>query len=45
MSAFSIIEISTGRLLATLPLTLPIGATVEGYEKAGIAVSWTWAQL
>jgi hypothetical protein len=34
----------TGRNLATLPLTIPIGATVEGFEKAGYKVGWTWTK-
>lgn len=39
---FTIYEKETGRGLATLPLTIPIGATVEGFEKAGYVVGWTW---
>lgn len=39
---FKIIEVSTGNLLATLPLTIPIGSTVEGYQRAGVQVRWEW---
>ncbi len=42
---FTIYEKETGRGLATLPLTIPIGATVEGFERAGYEVGWTWAVL
>ena len=45
VSAFTIYSKETGLTLATLPLTIPIGSTVEGYEKAGISVGWTWGQL
>ena len=39
---FTIYDKKTGRDLATLPLTIPIGATVEGFERAGYEVGWTW---
>jgi hypothetical protein len=41
---FTIYDKTTGRELATLPLTLPIGATVEGFEKAGYQVGWRWSE-
>lgn len=41
---FTIYEKETGKNLATLPLTIPIGATVEGFEKAGYKVGWTWTE-
>lgn len=44
-NAFAIIDKDTGNTLATLPLTIAIGATVEGYERAGMNVKWTWAEL
>ena len=44
MRGFTIYEKETGRELATLPLTIPIGATVEGFEKAGYVVGWTWTE-
>jgi hypothetical protein len=25
-------------------LTIPIGSTIEGYEKAGHEVGWTWTE-
>jgi hypothetical protein len=39
---FTIYKLDTGEKLATLPLTVPIGATVEAFQQAGIEVSWTW---
>jgi hypothetical protein len=39
---FIIFNKQTGQKLATLPLTIPIGATVEAYERAGHNVSWGW---
>ena len=39
---FIIREKETLETLAVLPLTLPIGQTVEAYERAGYSVSWTW---
>jgi len=42
VTGFTIFETATGRKLATLPLTVPIGMTVEAYERAGHKVSWTW---
>ena len=41
---FTIFNKETGQELATLPLTIPIGATVEAYEKAGHKVRWGWAE-
>lgn len=41
---FTIINKVTGNKLATLPLTIPIGETVEGFQRAGYEVSWTWAE-
>jgi hypothetical protein len=41
---FIIYEKDTGKNLATLPLTIPIGATVEGFERAGYKVGWTWTE-
>ena len=34
----------TGQKMATLPLTIPIGSTVEAYEKAGHKVGWAWEE-
>lgn len=41
---FIIFDKNTGNKLATLPLTIPIGSTVEAYEKAGYTVKWTWEE-
>ena len=41
---FTIFNAETGDKLATLPLTIPIGSTVEAYEKAGHKVRWTWEE-
>jgi len=41
---FSIIDKTTGKKLATLPLTIPIGSTVEGFERAGYEVIWAWEE-
>ena len=42
VSGFAIIDTDTEVQLAVLPLTLPIGSTVEGFERAGYSVKWTW---
>lgn len=42
-TGFSIFDTATGEHLATLPLTIPIGSTVEAFEKSGRTVGWTWA--
>ena len=42
VKGFSIYDQETGKKFATLPLTIPIGATVEAYEKAGHKVRWGW---
>jgi hypothetical protein len=44
ITGFTIYEKETGKSLAKLPLTIPIGATVEGFEKAGHNVGWTWTE-
>jgi hypothetical protein len=41
-SGFIVIDKKTGRDLATLPLTIPICDIMEGFEKAGYEVTWTW---
>jgi hypothetical protein len=44
VKGFIIYNKETRQKLATLPLTIPIGATVEAYEKAGHKVSWGWSE-
>lgn len=44
VTGFTIFNKVTGQKLATLPLTIPIGATVEAYERAGHSVSWGWEE-
>ena len=44
VTGFTIFNKATGQKLATLPLTIPIGATVEAYERAGHSVSWGWEE-
>jgi hypothetical protein len=44
ISGFIVFDKATGERLATLPLTIPIGSTIEGYEKAGHEVGWTWTE-
>jgi hypothetical protein len=41
-TGFVITDKDTGQELATLPLTIGIAETIEGYEQAGYNVSWTW---
>jgi len=44
VTGFTIFNKQTGQKLATLPLTIPIGATVEAYERDGHSVSWGWEE-
>ena len=44
VEGFNIYNKETGQKLATLPLTIPIGATVEAYERAGHSVRWGWTE-
>jgi hypothetical protein len=44
VTGFAIFNKETGQKLATLPLTIPIGATVEAYERDGQNVSWSWEE-
>jgi hypothetical protein len=43
-TGFIVFNKKTGERLATLPLTIPIGSTIEGYQKAGYEVTWTWEE-
>jgi hypothetical protein len=44
VTGFYIFDRGTGNKLATLPLTIPIGSTVEAYERAGHTVGWGWEE-
>lgn len=44
VTGFTIFDKVTGNKLATLPLTIPIGSTVEAYERAGHNVGWGWEE-
>lgn len=44
VTGFTIFDKITGNKLATLPLTIPIGSTVEAYERAGHNVGWGWEE-
>ena len=44
VTGFTIFNKETGQKLATLPLTIPIGATVKAYERDGHSVSWGWEE-
>lgn len=43
--AFAVHDKITDTVLATLPLTVPIGDTVEAFERAGFHVTWRWSSL
>lgn len=45
LKCFVVFDTTTGERLATLPLTVPIGATVEAYINEGLQVRWTWAEM
>ena len=44
VKGFNIYDSETGQKLATLPLTIPIGSTVEAYEREGHKVRWGWEE-
>jgi len=44
VTGFIIFDKATGRRFATLPLTIPIGATVDAYKREGHDVSWCWEE-
>lgn len=44
-TGFTIFNKATGNKLATLPLTIPIGSTVEAYKRAGYEVTWAWEEV
>ena len=45
INAFVVFDRETNKKLATLPLTAPIGATLEAYARAGLVVGWKWGKL
>jgi len=45
VKGFIIFNQETGQKMATLLLTIPIGSTVEAYEKAGHNVTWGWEEV
>jgi hypothetical protein len=44
VTGFAIFNKVTGQKLATLPLSIPIGATVDAYKREGHDVSWGWEE-
>ena len=44
-NAFVVFERLTNKKLATLPLTAPIGPTLDAYARAGLEVGWKWGKL
>ena len=45
VAGFVIFDKTTGGVLATLPLTIPIGVTVDGFKQAGYEVDWHWKEM
>jgi hypothetical protein len=45
LNAFVIFDRVTNKKLATLPLTAPIGHTLDAYARAGLDVGWKWGKL
>jgi hypothetical protein len=41
---FTVFNKITGKEMATLPLTIPIGSTIEAYERDGHSVTWGWKE-
>jgi hypothetical protein len=42
---FVIYDRDTGKNLVTLPLTYPIGLSVDLFRKAGYDAGWTWTTI
>ena len=42
ITGFIIFNKATGQKLATLPLSIPIGSTINAYKREGYDVSWGW---
>jgi len=45
IKGFAIYDKNTGSILATAPLSTPIGATLDLYLAAGYDAGWTWTYL
>ena len=45
VAGFVIFDKTTGKVLATLPQTLSIGDTVDGFTRAGYEVDWHWKEM
>lgn len=43
-TGFVVFDQETGERLATLPLGVPIGSTLDAYENAGYFVTWSWTE-
>jgi hypothetical protein len=41
---FTVFNKVTGKEMATFPLTIPIGSTIEAYERDGHSVTWGWKE-
>jgi len=44
ITGFIIFNKATGQKLATLPLSIPIGSTINAYKREGYDVSWGWEE-
>jgi hypothetical protein len=42
---FTVFNKVTGKEMATFPLTIPIGSTIEAYERDGHSVTWGWTKM
>lgn len=42
VEGYTIYDKETGRDLATLPLTIPIGSSCDGFRRIGFQVGWRW---
>ncbi len=45
VKGFTVYEKETNRKLATLPLTVSIGSTLDAYQAAGFVVGWKWGEI
>ena len=44
ITGFTIFNKATGQKLATLPLSIPIGSTINAYKREAYDVSWGWEE-